>query len=51
MHIDGASGFIPVSLGNSPSQAEAKAMLLPELQKIVPDASASDAATKGFPRE
>lgn len=50
MHIDGASGFIPVSLGNSPSQAEAKAMLLPELQKIVPDASASDAAPKGFPK-
>ncbi len=48
MHIDGASGFIPVSLGSSPSQAEAKALLLPELQKLVPEASASDLTPKGF---
>lgn len=50
MHIDGASGFIPVSLGTSPSQAEAKALLLPELQKLVPDASANDLTPKGFPK-
>lgn len=50
MHINGASGFIPVSLGNSPSQAEAKALLLPELQKLVPEASANDATPKGFPK-
>lgn len=50
MHIDGASGFIPVTLGTSPSQAEAKAMLLPELQKLVPDASANDLTPKGFPK-
>lgn len=50
MHIDGASGFIPVSLGSSPSQAQARALLLPELQKLVPDASASDVAPKGFPK-
>ena len=50
MHIDGASGFIPVSLGSSPSQAEAKALLLPELQKLVPDASAADVTPKGFPK-
>lgn len=50
MHIDGASGFIPVSLGTSPSQAQARALLLPELQKLVPDASANDPAPKGFPK-
>jgi hypothetical protein len=50
MHIDGANGFIPVTGGTSPNQAEAKALLLPELQKIVPDASASDVAPKGFPK-
>ena len=50
MHIDGASGFVPVSGGGSPSQAEARTLLLPELQKIVPDASASDVAPKGFPK-
>ena len=50
MHIDGASGFIPVSLGSSPSQAEARALLLPELQKLVPEASASDVTPKGFPK-
>ena len=50
MHIDGASGFIPVSGSKSPSQAQAKALLLPELQKIVPDASASDVRPKGFPK-
>jgi hypothetical protein len=50
MHIDGASGFIPVSLGTSPDQAQAKALLLPELQKLVPDASASDLSPKGFPK-
>ena len=50
MHIDGASGFIPVSLGSSPSQAEARTLLLPELQKLVSDASATDVTPKGFPK-
>ena len=50
MQIDGASGFIPVSLSGSPSQAEARALLLPELQKLVPDASAADVQPKGFPK-
>ena len=50
MHIDGASGFIPVSLGKSPSQAQAKALLLPELQKLVPEASPNDLTPKGFPK-
>lgn len=50
MQIDGTSAFIPVSLGTSPSQAEAKALLLPELQKLVPEASATDVAPKGFPK-
>lgn len=50
MQIDGARGFIPVSLSGSPSQAEARALLLPELQKLVPDASAADVQPKGFPK-
>jgi hypothetical protein len=50
MQIDGASRFIPVSLGSSPNQAEARALLLPELQKLVPEASASDPTPRGFPR-
>ena len=50
MHIDGSQGFIPVVGGTSPSQAEAKALLLPELQKLVPEASASDVTPKGFPK-
>ena len=50
MHIDGASGFIPVSLGTSPSQAEAKSQLLPALQKLVPEASANDITPRGFPK-
>ena len=50
MHIDGASGFIPVTLGTSPSQADARALLLPELQKLVPEASANDPTPKGFPK-
>lgn len=50
MHINGAAGFIPVTIGTSPSQAEAKAQLLPELQKLVPEASANDLTPKGFPK-
>jgi hypothetical protein len=50
MHIDGASGFIPLSLSGSPSQVEARSLLLPELQKLVPEAKATDAAPKGFPK-
>ncbi len=49
MHIDGSQGFIPITGGTSPNQAEAKALLLPELQKLVPEASASDVRPKGFP--
>lgn len=51
MHIDGSKGFIPLTGGSSPSQAEARALLLPELQKLVPDASQSDFAPKGFPEK
>ncbi len=50
MHIDGSQGFIPVTGGASPNQAEAKALLLPELKKLVLDASASDVTPKGFPK-
>lgn len=50
MYIDGASNFIPVSVGTSPSQAEAKTLLLPELQKLVPGASANDLTPKAFPK-
>lgn len=50
MHIDGSQGFIPITGGTSPNQAEAKAMLLPELKKLVPEASASDVTPKGFPK-
>ncbi len=49
MHIDGSKGFIPLTGGTSPSQAEARALLLPELQKLVPDASPSDVTPRGFP--
>jgi hypothetical protein len=49
MHIDGSQGFIPITGGTSPNQAEAKALLLPELKKLVPEASASDVRPKGFP--
>lgn len=50
MHIDGSQGFIPITGGTSPNQAEAKALLLPELKKLVPEASASDVTPKGFPK-
>jgi hypothetical protein len=50
MQIEGSKGFIPVTGGTSPNQAEAKALLLPELQKLIPESSAADTAPKGFPK-
>ena len=49
MHIDGSKGFIPVTGGTSPNLAEARTLLLPELQKLGIDARESDAKPKGFP--